>query len=186
METRLDPVYRKSERGAEEVRTRAAGLPSRARAVLILVNGLDSASVLLHKLGPDALAILQDLLAQGHIEVVAQKSSPPAPARTPGAPATTTPVSAASDNAFASTQPPTPSQAEIDALLAPLRRQALQRLVEHFGPDTPVVAAALLSARTITTYCTALDGLEAKMQINLGRKMAAQVLAGLRPDVPSP
>jgi len=69
----------------------------------------------------------------------------------------------------------------LQALLAPLRREAIARLAPHYGPDVVVVAGPLLQAATLEAYGAALDMLESKLTINLGRKMAARVLAGLRP-----
>ena len=50
MEMRLDLVYRKSDHGVAEVKSRSGGLSARARTLLILVNGFDSVGPCLIKL----------------------------------------------------------------------------------------------------------------------------------------
>ncbi|MCY1557952.1 hypothetical protein D9M68_948470 [compost metagenome] len=62
-----------------------------------------------------------------------------------------------------------------------LRRKALTYLGNHFGPDTPLVAQALLAARTAAEFNAALDGIESKLAIYMGRKQAARELLALRP-----
>ena len=62
-----------------------------------------------------------------------------------------------------------------------LRRQAMTYLGNHFGPDTPLVAQALLAARSVAEFNAALDGIESKLAIYLGRKQAARELQALRP-----
>lgn len=71
--------------------------------------------------------------------------------------------------------PPTDAQ----RLLA-LQRRAMQHLHQHFGPDTALVAQALLVARTPAAYRRALDGIESKLAIHMGRKPAARELGSLR------
>ncbi|WP_198674601.1 hypothetical protein [Rhodoferax ferrireducens] len=166
MENDLRRVYRKSEQGVAEVKSRAAGLSIRTRTTLILVNGLDSVAALQKKIGTDATSILQELAAQGHIEPVPSKSTAavmPSP--------TDAPTLAAS----------VPADTEVAARLTGLRREALSRLAPLFGPDVVIVAKPLLTARTRDDFGAALDGLEAKLHIYLGRKRAAALVAALRP-----
>ncbi|EWS60824.1 hypothetical protein Y694_01429 [Methylibium sp. T29-B] len=73
------------------------------------------------------------------------------------------------------------SAAEVRERLAPLRREALARLAPHYGPDAVVVAGPLLGAATLEDYCKALEALESKVSVNLGRKQAIKLLAGLKP-----
>lgn len=75
-------TYRKTEKGLEEIKTRAAGLPVKLRSVLILIDGKTSLAELLPRtpLAPDAYPQLDLLLESGLIEVAA-----PAPAAAPAA-----------------------------------------------------------------------------------------------------
>jgi hypothetical protein len=155
-----DPVFQKTGRGRAEIAQRSTGLPAAARSVLIMVNGQDTVTALAARGLPDAREHLRQLLALGLIEVVAAPPPPPPPPP----PAVASPPLA----------PPAP---ELDAL----RRQVLARLDPHFGPDTGTVAQALRAARTVAEFNQALDGIESKLAIYMGRKQAARELQGLRP-----
>ena len=171
MAKQFNLVFRKTEKGTAEIKSRADNLPARARAVLILVNGHNNVETLRGNLGPDAESVLQVLLARGHIEAIATEAAQvktPSPARAAPASSTTGGVGPSGD-------------AEIEAWLVPLRKQALELLVVHYGPDTHTIAAPLLNARTLKAYLAALDALQEKMEIYLGRKMAIKTLADLRP-----
>lgn len=172
MEIHPDCVYRKSEQGVAEIKSRSRGLTMHARATLILVNGLASAATLLEKIGSDATSILQALAEQGYIELVPSKVTPvvmrpPSDAATPA-----TPLISAT---------PVLTEEEVAARLTGLRRAALSRLAPHFGPEVVIVAEPLLKARTLEAFGVALPGLEAKLHIYLGRKEAAALVATLRP-----
>lgn len=65
------PLYRKTERGAEEVATRRAGLDPRARALLILCNGRHSVAVLGERIGPHTPLLLADLVSRGLVTAAA-------------------------------------------------------------------------------------------------------------------
>ncbi|MGS5090065.1 hypothetical protein ACVC7V_26590 [Hydrogenophaga sp. A37] len=149
-------VFRKTESGKAEIARRQAGLSAATRTVLILVNGSDTVSALMARGLPQLQGHLDTLLALGLIEPVAP---PPAP------------VSASMAAQAASASP------NLDAL----RRQAMAYLGNHFGPDTPQVAQALLGARSVAEFNAALDGIESKLAIYLGRKQAARELLALRP-----
>jgi hypothetical protein len=157
-----DPVFQKTGRGRAEIAQRSAGLSAATRSVLILVNGQDTVTALAARGLPDAREHLRTLLALGLIEVVAPPPPPPPPPTPP--PAVAPP-------------PPAPTVPELDAL----RRQVLARLEPHFGPDTGTVAQALRAARTAAEFNHALDGIESKLAIYMGRKQAARELQGLRP-----
>lgn len=172
MEIHPDCVYRKSEQGVAEIKSRSRGLTKHARATLILVNGLASVATLLEKIGSDATSILQALAEQGYIELVPSKVTPvvmrpPSDAATPA-----TPLISAT---------PVLTEEEVAARLTGLRRAALSRLAPHFGPEVVIVAEPLLKARTLEAFGVALPGLEAKLHIYLGRKEAAALVATLRP-----
>lgn len=92
----VDPIYRKTEAGQEEIRTRARKLEHKLRALLLIVNGERQQSELLAQVsgmgvGPDAL---DTLLSLGLIETTevgagAAAATPPAATGTtvPAAPA---------------------------------------------------------------------------------------------------
>lgn len=168
-------VFRKTESGKAEIAQRRAGLAPAARQLLILVNGVDNVQALLAKGLGDVRGHLDTLLSLSLIEPVptAPKATPPPPAVPSASPA----VAAAPP---AATPPvPAPDTDEPQRLLA-LQRRAYQTLQPHFGPDTPTVAQGLLAARTVAQYLAALDGIQAKLAIYMGRKQAEREVDALR------
>lgn len=150
-------VFRKTESGKAEIAQRSAGLVPAARQLLILVNGVDSVQALLAKGLGDVRGHLDTLLSLHLIEPV------------PAAPKTAPPPTVA----------PAPEADEPQRLLA-LQRRAWQTLQPHFGPDTPTVAQELLAARTVAQYQAALDGIQSKLAIYMGRKQAEREIDALR------
>ncbi|WP_029045917.1 hypothetical protein [Cupriavidus sp. amp6] len=127
----VDPIYRKTDAGQDEIRTRARKLDHKLRALLLMVNGERRGEDLLAQVagmgvGPDALDMLA---AQGLVEPV-QEAAPAmsaavgdAPARASAAAADTNlfsvyamrHASAAEPEATPAPAQPTHSAAEIDA-----------------------------------------------------------------------
>ena len=175
-------VFRKTESGKAEIARRQAGLSPATRTVLIMVNGRDAVSALMARGLPQLQGHLDTLLALGLIEPVVTRSAPVAPPPT----AITLPPVAPSASEGPPTAPvpasvPVQKEAPAGPGLDALRRQAMAYLGNHFGPDTPLVAQALLGARSVTEFNAALDGIESKLAIYLGRKQAARELQALRP-----
>ncbi len=76
--SRLSTVFAKTPQGQQEMQTRSLGLSPLARRVLVLVDGRRSASDLAAFVPAGAIeAPLDELLARGCIEAVAQLPSPP-------------------------------------------------------------------------------------------------------------
>lgn len=169
-------VFRKTESGKGEIARRQAGLSPAARTVLIMVNGSDSVNALAARGLPQLQGHLETLLALGLIEPVALPSPPPTVALSPVVPHASEAPLAAPIPAAAPAQV-APAGLNLDAL----RRKALAHLGNHFGPDTTLVAQALLAARSVAEFNAALDGIESKLAIYLGRKQAARELQPLRP-----
>lgn len=179
----MDPVsriFRKTEQGQSEVQRRSGALAARARMALILVNGSDELGTLCERLGPGAEALFDELLRLGLIEPL-----PPRPSRVPpsAAPAAVEPPVAAPVDVEVDAHPPpaAPTPDELAARLAPLRRELLRRLGEHYGPDAPVVARAALDAGDLAAYGAALEALRTKLSVYLGRKQTDRLLSGLLP-----
>lgn len=160
-------VYRKTEAGRDEVATRRAGLSPQLRRVLIMVNGAEGAAAMAALGLPDLAQQLAALAEAGLIE--------PLPASSRSASSQPAAVVAAAP------APPVPAPVvEEDPRLQGLQRRAFLLLRQHFGPDTPIVGEAVFAARTIDDYHRALDGLEAKLAIYMGRKQALKELENLR------
>ncbi|MEM5430513.1 hypothetical protein [Cupriavidus oxalaticus] len=86
----VDPIYRKTDAGQDEIRTRARKLDHKLRALLLMVNGERRGQDLLAQVagmgvGPDAMDMLA---AQGLVEPV-QESAPALAAAAPEVPART-------------------------------------------------------------------------------------------------
>lgn len=76
----MSTIYRKTAKGHAEIETRALRLPPRLRGALILVDGHRSVEDLAKLIPGDAAQTLEQLLADGFIEVFAVLADrPPAP-----------------------------------------------------------------------------------------------------------
>jgi pyruvate/2-oxoglutarate dehydrogenase complex dihydrolipoamide acyltransferase (E2) component len=159
-------VYRKTALGQGELAQRRLGLSPRARAVLVMVNGVDTAGQLIGRLGGDTAQVLAALAAQACIEAVPTQRPVPQTSAT-AASAASAPVGPPA----ARPQPP----AMRDAAVALVRL-----LVPHSGPDAPRVAEAALRANHGADFNAALDAVAARLAIHLGRKRATELLAPLR------
>jgi len=172
-------VFRKTESGKAEIALRQAGLSPATRTVLIMVNGSDAVSALMTRGLPQLQGHLDTLVALGLIEPMVTRAAPVVP---PPNAVTPSPGAASAEPLAAPATAVVPAQAAPSGLnLDALRRRAMAHLGAHFGPDTPLVAQALLAARTATEFNAALDGIESKLAIYLGRKQAARELLALRP-----
>ncbi|WP_161564116.1 hypothetical protein [Cupriavidus lacunae] len=90
----VNPIYRKTEAGQDEIRTRARKLDQKLRALLLMVNGERRGQELLAQVAGMGVApeAMEALLAQGLVEAVPEPAQPPAAvAQTPAraAPAAT-------------------------------------------------------------------------------------------------
>ena len=162
-------VYRKTESGKAEIGQRRAGLAPATRQLLILVNGTDNMQTLQAKGLGDVRSHLDTLLALQLIEPVPSVKAVALPAGNVVVPPPA-----------ASPPPPPPPLPEDQQRLLALQRRAYQTLQPHFGPDTPLVAQAMLAARSLTEFREALGGIEAKLAIYMGRKQAAREIDALR------
>lgn len=118
----MTTIYRKTSKGQAEIETRAHRLPPRLRGTLIMVDGHRSADDLAKLIPGDAAAALQQLLADGFIDVFAVLADRP-PAPPPAEPAA--PRKAASDSA-----------SPIDSL----KREAVRYLNDRLGPAAEGIA----------------------------------------------
>ncbi len=141
----VDPIYRKTEAGQDEIRSRARKLDHKLRALLLMVNGERREQALLAQvagmgIGPEAMATL---LAQGLVEAVAEPAqssaaAPQEPARV--APSVAPP--AADTNLFSVyamrhapvAEVAAPPHTSAAAVHSPTEVQAYQR-VYHFYTD---------------------------------------------------
>ena len=198
-------VFRKTEAGREELKVRRVGLPVATRQVLIQVNGIDPVNALMAKGLAEVRSHLATLIELRLIEPVreAARDERPGSAQDSGRELVRAPVQEAMKHAVPPPAPAEPghprsaqplevriaSRAPRDAAgaraheevsLVPLQRQLLATLRPHFGPDAADVAQAALAAGSTDEFHRALDAIESKLAIYMGRKAAAQELLALR------
>lgn len=123
----MTTIYRKTAKGLAEIETRAHRLPPRLRGALILVDGQRSVDDLAKLVPGDADATLQQLQADGFIDVFAILADrPPLP---PPAPAPA----------------PAPAMATIDLT----KREAVRYINEKLGPAGEGVAIKIERAKSM-------------------------------------
>jgi len=121
-------VLAKTAKGAEEVKSRAHGLPQKLRSLLIMIDGTSTARDLIAKFGgiPDVEAGLQGLVDQGFVEI---RGAPPA-----------TPAASA------------PPQTRVQAM------SALTRMLhDAIGPDADMLTGRLEKAKTRAEFVAAVE-----------------------------
>ena len=134
------PTYRKTDKGLAEIETRAFRLSPRLRTPLIMVDGRRNEDEL-RRLIPQTDEMLQALLDQGFIEVVA------APADARSGVASTSPAKLSSETASVpatiATATPEPIRFE------DLRRHAVRSLIDQVGPAAEGVALKMEKTRNL-------------------------------------
>jgi hypothetical protein len=156
----MDTIYRKTAKGAQEIGTRAFGLPPRLRSTLILVDGQRSASALRQLVGASCDEYLRALNEQGFVEPAAQA----APVAAPRAPAAAPPAPAA-PAAPAPGVPHAPAAPAVPFEMA--RRDAVRELVDRVGPMGESLAIRMERTRNAGELAALLD-------------TAAQIIANVR------
>lgn len=133
----MGTVYRKTDKGQAEITTRQFQLPMKLRSALIMVDGKRTDEDLLRMIPGQAQEVLQTLLNEGFIEVVAV-AAPPRPSSSSSRP----PEGAASKPATPGL-PPAPSRP-----LDQMRTQAVRFVVEQLGPLGDDIAIRMEKARS--------------------------------------
>jgi hypothetical protein len=131
----LSTVYIKTVRGSEEIASRSHGLSSRARAMLIMVDGRRSAAILLAQSSEraEAESHLAALLDGGFIAAVA----PSVPTTPPVAPPTQAPV-----------------QATLAVDLATIKHYISSTLHDTLGPDADMFTMKVEAAKNMPELLT--------------------------------
>jgi hypothetical protein len=139
-------VLVKTDKGADEIKSRAHGLAARLRSVLIMVDGNSTVAEYVARFGaiPDIEGTLQMLLDQGFLEArAAAASAPPSPPSiAPGQPPSTAP---------GGDQEPLPAT----------QKEAVSELsrvmLDSMGPDADVFTGMLERARTRAEFVEAVE-----------------------------
>ena len=154
----MDPnaTYVKTDKGQQEVQSRAFGLPLRSRTLLIMVDGRSTAGTIIEKGkvagNPAAYAAMQDLETQGFI-VAASAGAPP------------------------ESGPPERS-------LASVRRYAIAQMRALPGPHGPAFVERLESAADRGTLMTMLERCRNAVQIATNEEGAKRFWAGIEARLP--
>lgn len=146
-------VIAKTAKGAQEIQTRALGLPQKLRALLIMVDGKQSVAALIQRFGGlgDVEASLSELLAQGYVQAV----SAPAP------------VAAAVPSAATGAVPEETLERAVRGLCSLLH--------ELLGPDADDFTDQLERARSRNEFLAALERAHGMVEGMGGAKKAARL-----------
>lgn len=157
----MPTVYRKTDKGQQEIATRAHRLAPRLRSALILVDGRRSDAELGTLILPPADEVLAALLADGFIEALPGNAGPGTPGAAAGAPAAA------------------PAVLTLDEV----RRRALRWLSDALGPYGDPLNLRIEKARSVDELRTALDLADRFVQQQLGaaRAQAFRQHLGLPP-----
>ena len=128
----MSTVYRKTEKGVNEIATRALRLAPRLRSALILVDGRKTDAELSQLILADAAGTLSGLLAEGFIEVLTTLVDRPTERKA----------------ALPSVAAPRPVIGE-GAAFESLRRDAVRALNEQLGPAAESMAIKMERAKTM-------------------------------------
>ena len=159
----MSTVYRKTEKGVNEIATRALRLGPRQRSALILVDGRKTDVELAQLILADPAATLAGLLADGFIEVLTTLAD--RPAERPAERKATAPAAAAS-------RPVASDSAAFESL----RRDAVRVLNEQLGPAAETVAIKIERAKSMPEMQPMLAQ-AAKLLRNVRGSAAAEAFA---------
>jgi len=176
-------IYRKTDKGRDEIATRANKLGLRERTMLIMVDDKTSRAGLLAKNShPTSEGILDDLLAGGYIEIVggtvAAASAPP-----PSAPA---PVQASAAPAPVHATPAAAAQAAppVEVSMQSASRYACRALVTLLGPGADDLTALIEKCKTVEELTARLEKCRDVVQGMSGRRKAEEFWAGASARLP--
>jgi hypothetical protein len=173
-------IYRKTEKGRTEIATRANRLGLRERAMLIMVDDKTSRAGLLAKNShPTSEGILNNLLADGYIEIAAGTDAAGA------APAAPTPTMAA--------MPPVAEPAAIAAAkaVAPVEvslqsasRYACRTLITLLGPGADDLTTLVERCKGVEELTARLEKCRDVIQAMAGKRKAEEFWAGASARLP--
>lgn len=160
-------IYRKTEKGRTEIATRANRLGLRERTMLIMVDDKTTRRELLAKNShPTSEGILNNLLADGYIEIVSGGQTAPAPAATAAAPATAT------------------AAPEVEVSMISASRFACRALVTYLGPSADDLTTMIEKAKDLPALTTALEKCRDVIQAMAGKRKADEYWAGVSARLP--
>lgn len=176
-----DGIYRKTEKGRTEIATRANRLGMRERTMLIMVDDKTTRRELLAKNPhPTSEGILNNLLADGYIEIVGASqaaaaapvaAAPVAPAAVPGA----APVAAT---------PAAPAAPDVEVSMLSASRFACRALVTYLGPSADDLTTMIEKAKDLPALTAALEKCRDVIQAMAGKRKADEYWTGVSARLP--
>ncbi len=164
-------IYRKTEKGRNEIATRANRLGLRERTMLIMVDDKTTRAGLVAKnTHPTSDGILNDLLAGGYIEVVRETAA----ADAAPAPATAEPAA----NAAA------PGAAPVEVSLQSASRYACRTLVTLLGPGADDLTTLVEKCKSVEELTARLEKCRDVVQAMAGKRKAEEFWAGASARLP--
>jgi DNA-binding PadR family transcriptional regulator len=168
-----DGIYRKTEKGRTEIATRANRLGMRERTMLIMVDDKTTRSGLLAKNAhPTSEGILNNLLADGYIEIVG------------GGGSGTAETSASPTGAPLASAAPTGGQPAVEVSLTSASRYACRTLMNYLGPSADDLTAMVEKAKGAAELATALEKCRQIVQSIAGKQKADEFWSGVSVRLP--
>lgn len=161
-------VFHKTDKGLQEVASRAHKLPARERSVLILVDGKSTVQQIIEKTRHfgDAEQFLSNLLGQGFIErLVLTPPSEVLPAGT-------------------SAEAKAPAEAAPEVSLASAKDFAAHFLLDEIGPDAEPMAERIEACMDIEQLVAQLERYRTVVEATRGKRKADQFWRGVEARVP--
>ena len=172
-------IYRKTEKGRNEIATRANRLGLRDRTMLIMVDDKTTRAGLLAKNShPTSDGILNDLLAGGYIEVVRETAA----ADAAPAPATAEPAAAAPPPAAA--DPAAPGAAPVEVSMQSASRYACRTLVTLLGPGADDLTTLVEKCKSVEELTARFEKCRDVIQAMAGKRKADEFWAGASARLP--
>lgn len=165
-------VLRKTDKGQEEIATRAHHLGARERSLLILVDGKSTVGQLIAKMAhvPNSAEVLDRLLAGGFVEA-------PGAAAVPVAAPPPKPVVAAGGGGAAASA--AAGAGLTDELLPAVVRYARRFVLDAMGPDGDALAEQIEACRKASELRPVLDRTREVLRMSVGRRKADEFWAAM-------
>jgi hypothetical protein len=172
-------IYRKTEKGRNEIATRANKLGLRERTMLIMVDDKTTRAGLVAKnTHPTSDGIINDLLARGYIEVVRDTAA----ADAAPAPATAEPAAAAPPPAAA--DPAAPGAAPVEVSMQSASRYACRTLVTLLGPGADDLTTLVEKCKSVEELTARFEKCRDVIQAMAGKRKADEFWAGASARLP--
>ncbi len=163
-------IYRKTEKGKTEIATRANKLGLRERTMLIMVDDKSTRRELLTKNShPTSEGILNNLLADGYIEIVGGAQAAGA---APAVPDTSATPPAASSG------PP------VEVSMVSASRFGCQAIVTYLGPSADDLTAMIEKANDLPSLTAAMEKCRDIIQALAGKRKSEEFWAGVSARLP--